>query len=163
MNRAAPTADDILLFDGTGLAPVGEAISVNDSFINLLPQTVEGLDIGMQWRLRGTPWGDFRASLNAAHLMEFNRSPGPLVQSLFEAREQGLINENTPLPISETLLARNGRPEWRVGLADVVAGPLAGRRLHPVHQLGHRNGLPQHRGRRLDGRQPADRQSVRPV
>ncbi|WP_288758267.1 TonB-dependent receptor, partial [uncultured Brevundimonas sp.] len=114
VNRAPVTADDIAFFEGSGITPVGQITSIEDQFINLLPQTVEGLDIGMQWRLRGTPWGDFRASLNAAHLMEFNRSAGPLVESLFEAREQGLINENTPLPISETLLARNGRPEWRV-------------------------------------------------
>ena len=114
VNRAPVTADDVAFFEGSGIDPVGQIVSIEDQFVNLLPQTVEGLDIGIQWRLRGTPWGSFRASLNAARLMEFNRSPGPLVESLFEAREAGLINENTPLPISETLLARNGRPEWRV-------------------------------------------------
>jgi outer membrane receptor protein involved in Fe transport len=114
VNRAAVTADDIAFFQGSGITPVGQIVSVEDQFINLLPQTVEGLDIGLQWRLRGTPWGDFRASVNAAHLLKFERSPGPLVESLFAAREAGQINANTPLPISQTLLARNGRPEWRV-------------------------------------------------
>ncbi len=114
VNRAAVTADDIAFFQGSGITPVGQIVSVEDQFINLLPQTVEGLDIGLQWRLRGTPWGDFRASVNAAHLTKFDRSPGPLVESLFAAREAGQINANTPLPISQTLLARNGRPEWRV-------------------------------------------------
>ncbi|MRL68033.1 TonB-dependent receptor domain-containing protein [Brevundimonas sp. SPF441] len=114
VNRAAVTADDIAFFQGSGITPVGQIVSVEDQFINLLPQTVEGLDIGLQWRLRGTPWGNFRASVNAAHLMKFDRSPGPLVESLFAAREAGQINANTPLPISQTLLARNGRPEWRV-------------------------------------------------
>jgi iron complex outermembrane recepter protein len=114
VNRAAVTADDIAFFQGSGITPVGQIVSVSDQFINLLPQTVEGLDIGIQWRLRGTPWGNFRASVNAAHLMKFDRSPGPLVESLFAAREAGQINANTPLPISQTLLARNGRPEWRV-------------------------------------------------
>lgn len=114
VNRAAVTADDIAFFQGSGITPVGQIVSVEDQFINLLPQTVEGLDIGLQWRLRGTPWGDFRASVNAAHLTNFDRSPGPLVESLFAAREAGQINANTPLPISQTLLARNGRPEWRV-------------------------------------------------
>ncbi|WP_306003868.1 TonB-dependent receptor [Brevundimonas sp. C43] len=108
------TADDIAFFQGSGITPVGQIVSVEDQFINLLPQTVEGLDIGLQWRLRGTPWGNFRASVNAAHLTKFDRSPGPLVESLFAAREAGQINANTPLPISQTLLARNGRPEWRV-------------------------------------------------
>ncbi|WP_292078927.1 MULTISPECIES: TonB-dependent receptor domain-containing protein [Brevundimonas] len=114
VNRAAVTADDIAFFQGSGITPVGQIVSVEDRFINLLPQTVEGLDIGLQWRLRGTPWGNFRASVNAAHLTKFDRSPGPLVESLFAAREAGQINANTPLPISQTLLARNGRPEWRV-------------------------------------------------
>ncbi|WP_295241728.1 TonB-dependent receptor [uncultured Brevundimonas sp.] len=114
VNRAAVTADDIAFFQGSGITPVGQIVSVEDQFINLLPQTVEGLDIGLQWRLRGTPWGNFRASVNAAHLTKFDRSPGPLVESLFAAREAGQINGNTPLPISQTLLARNGRPEWRV-------------------------------------------------
>lgn len=114
VNRAAVTADDIAFFQGSGITPLGQIVSVEDQFINLLPQTVEGLDIGLQWRLRGTPWGNFRASVNAAHLTKFDRSPGPLVESLFAAREAGQINANTPLPISQTLLARNGRPEWRV-------------------------------------------------
>lgn len=114
VNRAAVTADDIAFFQGSGITPVGQIVSVEDQFINLLPQTVEGLDIGLQWRQRGTPWGNFRASVNAAHLTKFDRSPGPLVESLFAAREAGQINANTPLPISQTLLARNGRPEWRV-------------------------------------------------
>lgn len=114
VNRAAVTADDIAFFQGSGITPVGQIVSVEDQFINLLPQTVEGLDIGLQWRLRDTPWGNFRASVNAAHLTKFDRSPGPLVESLFAAREAGQINANTPLPISQTLLARNGRPEWRV-------------------------------------------------
>lgn len=114
VNRAAVTADDIAFFQGSGITPVGQIVSVEDQFINLLPQTVEGLDIGLQWRLRGTPWGNFRASVNAAHLTKFDRSPGPLVESLFAAREAGQINANTPLPISQTLLARNGRPGWRV-------------------------------------------------
>jgi outer membrane receptor protein involved in Fe transport len=114
VNRAAVTADDIAFFQGSRITPVGQIVSVEDQFINLLPQTVEGLDIGLQWRLRGTPLGNFRASVNAAHLTKFDRSPGPLVESLFAAREAGQINANTPLPISQTLLARNGRPEWRV-------------------------------------------------
>ncbi|GAW40975.1 Vitamin B12 transporter BtuB precursor [Brevundimonas sp. SH203] len=114
VTRAPVNADDIALFDGTGITPVGQIVSISDQFINLLPQTVEGVDIGMQWRLRGTPWGNFRASLNAAHLTKFDRSPGALVDSLFEARQAGQINALTPLPLSQTLLARNGRPEWRV-------------------------------------------------
>jgi len=114
VNRAPVTADDVDFFAGSGIDPVGQIVSIEDIFVNLLPQTVEGVDFGVQWRLRDTPWGDFRASLNAAHLLEFSRAAGPVVDMLFDARDQGLINENTPLPTSDDLLARNGRPEWKV-------------------------------------------------
>lgn len=45
VNRAAVTADDIAFFQGSGITPVGQIVSVEDQFINLLPQTVEGLDM----------------------------------------------------------------------------------------------------------------------
>ncbi len=113
VNRAAPTADDILLFDGTGLAPVGEAISVNDSFINLLPQTVSGIDFGAFWSISDPSFGSFSVSLNASRLDEFTRDPGPIVNMLYEAREAGVINAGTTLPDPSDLIGQNGRPEWR--------------------------------------------------
>jgi len=112
--RAAPNADDELLFDGTGLTAVGDVISISDSFINLLPQTVEGLDLGFSWSKRRTPWGSFTVRVNAAQLLEFTRAPGDIVDSLFAAREAGIINPLTPLPDSSQLIAQNGRPEWKV-------------------------------------------------
>ncbi|HUH23130.1 MAG TPA: TonB-dependent receptor, partial [Brevundimonas sp.] len=112
--RAAPNADDELLFDGTGLTAVGDVISISDSFINLLPQTVEGLDLGFVWSKRRTPWGSFTVRVNAAQLLEFTRAPGDIVDSLFAAREAGIINALTPLPDSSQLIAQNGRPEWKV-------------------------------------------------
>ena len=46
-------------------------------------------------------------------LLEFTRDPGPIVDSLFAARDAGTINALTPLPDSSDLIAQNGRPEWR--------------------------------------------------
>lgn len=112
--RAAPNADDIAFFQGTGIAPVGAIVSVSDRFVNLLPQSVEGVDFAVNWRLRDTPFGDFRVQLNAAKLLEFSRDAGPTINALDEARDAGLINPATPLPIASDLLARNGRPEWKV-------------------------------------------------
>ncbi|WP_209338030.1 TonB-dependent receptor domain-containing protein, partial [Klebsiella pneumoniae] len=43
--RAAPTADDTPVFTGTGLAPAGVVTRINDQFVNLLPQTVQGVDL----------------------------------------------------------------------------------------------------------------------
>ena len=112
--RAAPDADDILLFDGSGLAPVGEVISINDQFINLLPQTVEGIDFGFSWSRRRTAWGSFTFRANASRLLEYSRAPGDLIDSLHAAREAGTIDPLTPLPDSTQLIAQNGRPEWKV-------------------------------------------------
>lgn len=112
--RAAPNADDIAFFEGTGLAPVGEVQSIKDQFINLLPQTAEGLDLGFNWSKRRTAWGTFTVRLNASQLLKFTREPGELVDSLYAARAQGLINSLTPLPDTSQLIGRNGRPEWKV-------------------------------------------------
>lgn len=112
--REAPNSDDIALFDGTGLTPVGEVLSINDRFINLLPQTVEGIDFGFNWSKRRTDWGSFNFRFNASQLLEFSRAPGPIVDSLYAARDAGVIDELTPLPNSSQLIAQNGRPEWRI-------------------------------------------------
>jgi iron complex outermembrane recepter protein len=111
--RRAPDADDILRFDGTGLAPVGDVVSINDSFINLLPQTVEGLDFSFAWEKRRTAWGTFLFRANASQLLKFSRDPGDIVDRLYAAREAGTIDPLTPLPDSSQLIAQNGRPEWR--------------------------------------------------
>jgi iron complex outermembrane receptor protein len=114
VNRAAVTPEDTALFAGTGIDPVGEAISVSDRFINLQPQTAGGVDVGLEWSLRRTPLGSFNVRLNGAKLLEFTRAPGPIVDSLYAAREAGIIDPLTPLPDSSELIAQNGRPEWRI-------------------------------------------------
>lgn len=114
VNRAALTPEDIALFSGTGLTPVGEVVSVNDSFINLQPQTAAGIDVGFQWSLRRTRFGTFNVQINATKLTEFTRDPGPIVNELYAARDAGTINPLTTLPDSSQLIGQNGRPEWRV-------------------------------------------------
>jgi outer membrane receptor protein involved in Fe transport len=111
--RAPVTADDTTLFSGTGIAPAGAILQIKDQFINLLPQTVEGIDFGLDWRLRGTALGDFSLSLNAAKLRTFSREPGPVVDALYAARAAGKINAATPLPDPSNLIRVNGRPELK--------------------------------------------------
>ena len=124
VTRAAPNADDIAMFAGTGIAPVGQIISVSDRFVNLLPQDVQGIDFGVVWRLRNTPVGNFTVNVNAAKLTKFAREPGPQIDALFAARAAGTINAATPLPDSSDLLAKNGRPEWKVsGTVTWANGP----------------------------------------
>ena len=111
--RAPVTAEDTALFANTGIAPAGVIQQIKDQFINLLPQTVEGLDFSLDWRLRGTRFGDFSVSLNAAKLETFSREPGPVVDALYAARAAGQINTATPLPDPSNLIRVDGRPELR--------------------------------------------------
>ena len=111
--RQAANADDIALFAGTGIAPAGQIIAVRDQFINLLPQTVRGVDLGLYWTTPRTRFGRFDLSLNATRLLEFSRPPGSEVDALVAARAEGLINAATPLPETQDLIEANGRPKWR--------------------------------------------------
>ncbi|MDP1631206.1 MAG: TonB-dependent receptor [Caulobacter sp.] len=112
--RKAPNADDILRYAGTGLDPVGEVTTITDRFINLQPQTVEGLDISFTWSKRRTPWGSFTVRVGGSQLLKFSRDPGDIVDSLYAARAASVINPLTPLPESSQLIAQNGRPEWKI-------------------------------------------------
>lgn len=115
--REAPSPEDIEAFAGTGLDPVGRVIAINDSFINLQPQTAGGLDFAMNWSLRRTRFGSFQVNLNATRLLEFTRDPGDVVNALYAAREAGTIDALTPLPDPSQLIGQNGRPEWRASSA----------------------------------------------
>lgn len=117
--RAAVAPTDTTQFAGTGLAAAGVITAVQDRFVNLLPQTVTGLDIGFNWTKKRTRFGSFTLDVNATQLKEFGRSPGPIVDSLYAARAASTINSLTPLPDSTQLIARNGRPEWK-GRASLV-------------------------------------------
>lgn len=111
--RAAPTADDIAAFAGTGLAPVGQILYIADQYQNLLPQEARGLDIGVMWNLRGTQWGDFSVNVNAAHLVKFYRSPSPAVAELMAAQAAGKIDPSIFIGGGGDLVRQNGRPEWK--------------------------------------------------
>ncbi len=111
--RAAPTADDIAAFQGTGLAPVGQIVYIADQYQNLLPQEARGLDIGVIWNLRGTEWGDFSVNFNAAHLMKFYRSPSPGVAELVAAQAAGKLDPSIFIGGGGDLIRQGGRPEWK--------------------------------------------------
>lgn len=111
--RAAPTADDIAAYAGTGLAPVGQILYITDQYQNLLPQEARGLDIGVMWNLRGTDYGDFSVSFNAAHLLKFYRSPSPGAAELMAAQAAGAIDPAIFIGGGGDLIRQDGRPEWK--------------------------------------------------
>jgi iron complex outermembrane receptor protein len=111
--RAAVTADDTPLFAGTSLPAAGAVLQINDQFTNLLPQTVQGVDLALLYNVR-TGWGKFDLAINGARLTKFSRETPPAVQALFDARAAGQINAATPLTDASNLIGDRGRPKWRV-------------------------------------------------
>ena len=111
--RLAPTADDIALFAGTGIDPVGRVQYVDDQYRNLEPQTVRGIDFGLNIGLRDTGIGDFTFAANAAYLLKYFRDVPPDIQALLDARDAGEINIDTVIPESSNLIRDDGFPRWR--------------------------------------------------
>jgi len=110
--RAAVTADDQNVFAGTNLAPAGAVTLIKDQFVNLLPQTVRGYDLTLNYTVR-TDIGRFNLNVNVARLVKYSRQVSPAVQALFDARAAGTINAATPLTDASSLLQVNGKPKWR--------------------------------------------------
>lgn len=117
--RNAVNADDIAFFAGTGLTPAGTINSIDYQFVNLLPQTVEGVDFGAYWALKTESIGKFDLEVNASYLKNYSRSAGPEVDALIAARDAGKINVATVLPTPVNLVEQDGRPKWR-GLASLT-------------------------------------------
>ncbi len=111
--RAAPTADDIALFAGSGLTPAGRVLFVRDQYTNLLPQEVSGVDFGLVWRSPSTSVGRFNLSVNVAYLDKFFLQPSPAIQTLLDARAAGQINAGTLIAEQGDLVRRNGKPRWK--------------------------------------------------
>jgi len=111
--RAEPTQTDIDAFAGTGLDPVGEIIRVTDNYMNLLPRTVEGLDLGLYYELRGTRLGNFDFKVNAAKLLKFFQEPSPEAAAVIAAQQSGLINSGFTVEGANDIVRQDGRPRWR--------------------------------------------------
>jgi iron complex outermembrane receptor protein len=108
--RSAPNADDIALFAGTGLAPVGSIVDVKDKFMNLQPQQISGYDLNLMWRKRTAKWGSFDVNFNVAYMDRYTQSPLSGIDNLFEARDKGVINAATPLSDPGNRLRVNAKP-----------------------------------------------------
>lgn len=106
--RAAPTADNIAYFAGSGLDPVGQVLRTNVPYFNMDDRQTTGLDISIVYDLDTTRFGTFAMGLNAAKLIKaFQTSPGPAA----------FINaQNNPavfVVAGGDLIEQNQRPEWK--------------------------------------------------
>ncbi len=111
--RAEPNADDIARFEGTGLEPAGQVLYVLDQYVNLLPQTVRGMDFGATWQSRDTRAGRFHVAVNGTRLIEYYREISPAIQELIDARDAGIINAATSIGGGGNLLMLDGKPKWK--------------------------------------------------
>lgn len=111
--RAAATSDDVAAFAGTGLAPAGQVLYVKDQYVNLLPQTVRGLDINAIYNIRDTGIGNVNLSFNLSHLITFYQDPSPGIAALLAARDAGEINAGTTITGGGDLRRQGARPTWK--------------------------------------------------
>jgi outer membrane receptor protein involved in Fe transport len=111
--RATPTADDIAFANGTGLAPIGAIIGVATKYENLDPRTIEGIDFGLLYALRGTPLGDFQFSSNVSRTLKYFQTPNAIQQQLLDARAAGTINSASAISGAADLLEDSGQPKWK--------------------------------------------------
>jgi len=113
--RAEVNADDIARFSGTGLEPAGQVLYAIDQYVNLLPQTVRGLDFALNWSSNHTRLGRFNLLVNGNKLIEYSREVPAEIQQLFDAGAAGIINPAATAGIGGygDLRRRNGKPRWK--------------------------------------------------
>lgn len=123
--RATPTADDIALFTGTGLAPAGKIIQVLDPYLNLDSRVSKGWDFGMFYNVPDFGAGRFRLRLNAARLKSFVQTVGTTGDELLAAIAGGRLPADVGFGGIGQLLELDGRPKWRVsGSINWEKGPV---------------------------------------
>ncbi|MCF8472153.1 MAG: TonB-dependent receptor [Sphingomonadaceae bacterium] len=123
--RAAPTADDIALFNGTGLAAAGRIVQVLDPYLNLDSRVSKGWDFGMNYKVPDFGIGQFRLRLNAARLKSFVQSAGVDGEELLAGIAAGKLPADVTVGGLGELLEIEGRPKWRVsGSVNWESGPV---------------------------------------
>jgi len=114
VQRAAPTAQELADFAGSGLTPVGRVIQVIDNYTNLTPRKVRGFDVALYYEIKNTPIGSFDLKLNGARLLEFFQTPDAIKGELLAAQRAGRISPAIAISGADSLVRQDGRPEWRI-------------------------------------------------
>ena len=112
--RAAPGADDIAQFEGSGIAPAGALQYVISHYENQQPLTVSGLDYNFTWRSEETRAGNFAFQLNASQLKDYTQQKSLKEQAVAEAIANGQLHIVAQGLGAENEVGLNGaKPEWR--------------------------------------------------
>jgi len=119
--RETPDDEQLDLYAGTGILPAGDIVQVLNPYTNLDRRRSEGADFSVMYEFP-TSFGDFDFEVNAARLIGFEQSAGPLADSLFTDLTPALqnipelsnedIGAILPFGFGE-LIELEGRPKWR--------------------------------------------------
>ncbi|WP_066533173.1 TonB-dependent receptor domain-containing protein [Erythrobacter sp. CCH5-A1] len=123
--RDTPSPEQIALFAGTGLAPAGEILLVNDPYLNLDSRVSKGWDFGLFYNVPDFGAGDIRLRFNAARLVGFVQSAGAQGQQLLDGVAAGALPPEVTVGGLGELLEIEGRPKWRFsGSVNWGMGPV---------------------------------------
>lgn len=123
--RDTPSAEQIALFAGTGLAAAGEILFVNDPYLNLDSRVSKGWDFGLFYDVPDFGAGDVRLRFNAARLESFVQSAGEAGQLLLDGIAAGALPAEVTVGGLGQLLEIEGRPKWRFsGSVNWGMGPV---------------------------------------
>ncbi|ASR44369.1 hypothetical protein BEN78_14345 [Xanthomonas citri pv. mangiferaeindicae] len=112
--RAPVTAEDIALFEGSGIAPAGVVTHVYDTYRNRQPLTASGVDYRLAWRFRETAWGDFALLLDVSRLKAYTQHKPIEVQQVAEAIDSGALDiVAANLGAANEVGINGAKPEWR--------------------------------------------------
>ncbi len=113
--RTDCSAEDELLFADAGLACVGQAIRINDQYVNLDSQETDGIDIGFSGSLDAGRIGEFRLRGEATRLLNFDLIRGNAIDEALDGAElpADVLDDLLVGSLSEDRIEVNGNPEWR--------------------------------------------------
>ena len=131
--RDAPDQEQLDLYAGTGSLAAGDIDRILNPYTNLDQRTSEGADFSILYEF-GTGIGDFDFEVNAARLIGFEQSAGPIADRLFTELRPALeqipelstedIGALLPQGFGE-LIEIDGRPKWRFSArASWESGPV---------------------------------------
>ncbi|KQV58744.1 MULTISPECIES: TonB-dependent receptor domain-containing protein [unclassified Caulobacter] len=95
-----------------GTAIVGNIAYIQDTYQNLQPRMVQGVDFSLDYDLDDTAWGDFGLNVNVAKLLKYDQSPSPIESLLQQAVAAGSLPGVT-IASAGNQIKMDGFPEFR--------------------------------------------------
>ena len=117
VTRAPLTAEDLLLFAGSGLEPVGLLQSIDERYLNLDGRLTRGIDFQVTAEGLNSPLGAIMFEVRASRLLTSEQSVPELGNEIVDANEPAI-----PFVGAGDLLEMNGRPRWRAAFRIAVDG-----------------------------------------